>query len=225
MIELEVLQGVKLEPIYPINPHKYTRYPIMTEPLIFRIMVAILLLVFVAHRAYYNRRFPPPESETTDKLDPNQSSTLSAIIFILAFVSTAIYIFYPDLISWASIALPNWLRWLGLGIALAGFLLLEWSHRTLGQNWSDQPRITETQQLVQTGPYRWVRHPIYSAFLLILGSTLFITANWLVGGLWITAVSSDAVIRIRYEEKAMLKKFGDDYKHYQRRTGLFFPRF
>jgi protein-S-isoprenylcysteine O-methyltransferase Ste14 len=102
---------------------------------------------------------------------------------------------------------------------------LEWSHHALGQNWSDQPRITETQQLVQTGPYRWVRHPIYSAFLLILGSTLFITANWLVGGLWIAAVSSDAVIRIRYEEAAMLNKFGEEYREYQHRTGLFLPRF
>jgi protein-S-isoprenylcysteine O-methyltransferase Ste14 len=142
----------------------------MTEPLTFRILVALLLLVFVVYRAYYNRRFPPPERETTDKLDSSRSSTLSAIIFILAFVSTAIYIFYPGLISWGSIPLPDWLRWLGLGIAGAGFLRLEWSHHALGQNWSDQPRITETQQLVQTGPYRWVRHPIYSAFLLILGS-------------------------------------------------------
>ena len=146
----------------------------MTEPLIYRILVAVLLLVFIAHRAYYNRKFPPPEGETADKLESSRSATLSAVIFILAFISTAIYIFFPSLISWASIPLPDWLRWLGLGIAGAGFLLLEWSQRALGQTWSDQPRITETQQLVQTGPYRWVRHPIYSAFLLILGSAGFI---------------------------------------------------
>ncbi len=224
MIELAALQGSGLDSECLSNLPRVTFYSTMTEPLTYRILVAVLLLAFVAHRAYYNRRLPPQESETIDKLGSSRGSTLSVIIFLLAFVSTAIYIFIPSLISWASIPLPDWIRWLGLGIAFAGFLLLEWSHRALGQNWSDQPRITQAQQLIQTGPYHWVRHPIYSAFLLILGSTLFITANWLVGGLWIAAVSSDAALRIRYEEAAMLNKFGDDYREYQRRTGQIFPR-
>jgi protein-S-isoprenylcysteine O-methyltransferase Ste14 len=197
----------------------------MTEPLLYRILVVILIIAFVVHRGYYSRKFPPSESETTDKLGSNRGSTISAIIFVLALIATVIYIFFPNLVDWASIPLPGWMRWLGVGIALAGFLLLEWSHRTLGGNWSDQPRITETQQLVQSGPYQWIRHPIYTSFLLILGATLLITANWLVGGLWIAAVGSDGLIRIRYEEAAMLKKFGEDYVDYQRKTGLILPRF
>jgi protein-S-isoprenylcysteine O-methyltransferase Ste14 len=68
-----------------------------------------------------------------------------------------------------------------VGVALAGFALLEWSHRSLGAEWSEQPRLTQSQRLVQSGPYRWVRHPIYCSFLLILGSTLLISANALVG--------------------------------------------
>jgi protein-S-isoprenylcysteine O-methyltransferase Ste14 len=197
----------------------------MSEPLLYRILVVVLILSFVAHRGYYNRKFPPSESETTDILGSSRGSVLSGIIFVLALITTFIYIIFPHLASWASIPLPDWLRWLGVGIAFTGFLLLEWSHRALGQNWSDQPRITETQRLVQSGPYKWIRHPIYSSFLLILGSTLLITANWIVGGLWIAAVSSDGLLRIRYEEGAMEVKFGDDYKDYQRRTGLILPRF
>jgi len=65
----------------------------------------------------------------------------------------------------------------GLGMALAGFALLRWSHQALGKNWSDRPRITQGQQLVSEGPYRRIRHPIYTAFLLILGSSLFVSAN------------------------------------------------
>jgi protein-S-isoprenylcysteine O-methyltransferase Ste14 len=197
----------------------------MTEPLLYRILVVLLMIAFVAHRGYYNRKYPPSEIETTDKLGSSRDSTISGIFFVLAFIATLIYIFFPNLISWASIPVPVWIRWLGVGIAIAGFLFLEWSHRALGSNWSDQPRITETQQLVQSGPYRRIRHPIYTSFLLILGSTLLITANWLVGGLWIAAVASDGLLRIRYEEAALLKKFGDDYKDYQRRTGLILPRF
>jgi len=182
------------------------------------------MIAFILHRGYYSRKYPSSEDETTDELSSSRGSTFSAIIFVLALIATLVYIIFPNLVSWASIQLPAWVRWLGVGIAVAGFLLLEWSHRALGRNWSDQPRITETQQLVQSGPYRWIRHPIYTSFLLILGSTLLITANWFVGGLWIAAVSSDGLIRIRYEEAAMLKKFGDDYIDYQRRTGLILPR-
>lgn len=196
----------------------------MTEPLLFRILVVLLMIAFILHRGYYSRKYPSSEDETTDELSSSRGSTFSAIIFVLALIATLVYIIFPNLVSWASIQLPAWVRWLGVGIAVAGFLLLEWSHRALGRNWSDQPRITETQQLVQSGPYRWIRHPIYTSFLLILGSTLLITANWFVGGLWIAAVSSDGLIRIRYEEAAMLKKFGDDYIDYQRRTGLILPR-
>jgi len=196
----------------------------MPEPFLYRILVVVLIIIFVAHRGYYNRKFPPSERGTTDKLGSSGGSTLSAIIFALALIATVIYIVFPHLVSWASMPLPDWLRWFGVGISFTGFLLLEWSHRALGQNWSDQPRITETQQLVQIGPYKWIRHPIYSSFLLILGSTLLITANWLVGSLWIAAVSSDGFLRIRYEEAALEKKFGNDYKEYQRRTGLIFPR-
>lgn len=196
----------------------------MTEPILYRILVFMLLLVFVVHRGYNNRKFPPSEDETTDKLGSSRGSTLSTIIFSLALIATILYIFLPHLISWTSIPLPACVRWSGVGIATAGFLLLESSHRALGQNWSDQPRITESQQLVQSGLYQWIRHPIYSSFLLILGSTLLITANWFVGGLWIVTISSDGLIRIRYEEAAMLKKFGKEYKDYLSRTGLLLPR-
>ena len=194
------------------------------EPLIYRLLVLVLLLAFVAHRAYYTRKLPASESETVDKIQPGPLSRAASVIFLLALASSAIYIFIPRLIAWAAIPFPAWVRWLGVGLALAGFLLLEWSHRALGKNWSDQPRITQTQSLVQNGPYRRVRHPIYTAFLLILGSTLLIAASWLVGGLWILAVSLDIFPRMRYEEAAMLKQFGEEYQHYMQRTGRLLPR-
>jgi protein-S-isoprenylcysteine O-methyltransferase Ste14 len=132
--------------------------------------------------------------------------------------------FSRGLVAWAAIPFLAWVRWLVVVVALAGFLLLEWSQRSLGHNWSDQPRITQTQSLAQTGPYRWIRHPIYSAFLLIPGSTLLIAANWLVGGLWIVAVTLDIIARMRYEEAAMVRQFGEEYRNYQKHTGRLLPR-
>lgn len=78
--------------------------------------------------------------------------------------------------------------------------------------------------MITGGPYRWIRHPIYAAFLLILGSPLLISANWFVGGLWIAMTGLDIASRIRTEEAMMLGQFGEQYQAYMRRTGRLFPR-
>ena len=78
--------------------------------------------------------------------------------------------------------------------------------------------------MVASGPYRWVRHPIYAAFLLILGSLLLISANWCIGGLWIGMTGLDIASRIRTEEAMMVSRFGAPYRAYLRRTGRLTPR-
>ena len=197
----------------------------MTEPLLFRILYAALLIGFVAHRAYYTRKFPARENETLTRLSNSTSSKAANILALLALISSAIYIIAPSYVAWASIPLPSYARWLGVGIALTGFLLLELSHRALASNWSDQPRITQSQQFIRTGPYRKIRHPIYTSFLLILGSSLLITSNWLVGLLWIASVGLDISARIRFEERAMQDQFGQEFTEYKTTTGILFPRF
>jgi protein-S-isoprenylcysteine O-methyltransferase Ste14 len=196
----------------------------MTEPILFRFLVALLLAAFAAHRAYYTRKFPPSEAATVDKLQPSPASRLASILSIVALASSAIYVIDPRWITWASLPLPLWTRWLGVVVAVGGFALLEWSHRSLGRDWSDQPRLTQSQRLVQSGPYRWIRNPIYTSFLLILGSTLLISANWLVGLSWIASVAIDTAVRIRYEEALMSARFGDEYRAYAGRTGRLLPR-
>lgn len=73
------------------------------------------------------------------------------------------------------------------------------------------------------GPCRWVRQPIKTAFLLILGSTLLISTNWFLGAAWIGMVVLDIISRIQYEEEKMISHCGDKYLTYCERTGRFFP--
>ena len=84
-----------------------------------------------------------------------------------------------------------------------------------------QPR--EQATLVTTGPYRWIRHPMYTAALTLGVAATLITANAVmaIGGLGMFALLA---ARSRTEERRLIEKFGDAYRDYQRRTGRFLPR-
>ena len=88
--------------------------------------------------------------------------------------------------AWAAVPLPVWLRWTGVGLALIAGSLLVWMFRTLGRNLTDTVVTRKQHTLVTGGPYRWVRHPLYSsAALAIVGNSL-VAANWfffVTGGL------------------------------------------
>lgn len=77
--------------------------------------------------------------------------------------------------------------------------------------------------MVINGPYQWIRHPIYSSFLLILGSTFLISANWFIGGSWIMMMALDISVRINSEEELQISRYGDQYRDYMTRTGRIFP--
>ena len=69
-----------------------------------------------------------------------------------------------------------------------------------------------------------IRHPIYTAFILILGSTLLVSANWLIGLTWIEMTILEIVSRIHFEENLMLEYFGDQYREYMNHTGRLLPK-
>ena len=190
----------------------------------FRIILAVIFITFILHRGYYSRKHKPVEAESLTVRKPEPNSPLITLLSISGLVSLLLTLFAPRYIEWASLPIPNWVRWLGVGLAAAGFALLQWSQITLGKNWSDTPRIIKTQQLVTAGPYRRIRHPIYTAFLLILGSPLLITGNLLLGLSWLGMTTLDIRGRVAFEESALVDHFGEDYRQYQERTGALLPK-
>ena len=158
----------------------------MQNELTFRLLLAGLVLSFILHRGLQTRRRAPEAGRVARKLGTSGGLSVS-IISLLALASSLVYILLPDWLAWAQLPLPLWLRWLGVPLAAGGFALLEWSQAALDKNWSDQPVQLEGHTLTQSGPYAWIRHPIYTGFLVILSAPLFISANWLIGLSWIAA--------------------------------------
>lgn len=190
---------------------------------IFRILLPVLIIAFAFHRGYYVRKHGP-EQDTLKKREEGLLSRVAGVLGLLGFVAVLIYAVNPDWLVWASLSFPVWLHWAGVGVALLGFGLLQWAQNTLGRNWSDTPRMMKEQALVTGGPYRFVRHPIYTAFLLILGSLLFVSANWFIGLTWIGMTVLEVASRIGFEERLLLEYFGDQYRDYMKRTGRLLPR-
>jgi protein-S-isoprenylcysteine O-methyltransferase Ste14 len=195
----------------------------METETIFRIIVPLVILTFALHRGYYVRKHGE-EQNTLKKREEGLASRIAGVLGLLGFVTILLYAIHPTWLSWASLPFPLWLRWVGVGIALLGFALLQWAQHTLGKSWSDTPRMIKEQSLITGGPYRFIRHPIYTAFLLILGSTLFISANWLIGLAWIGMTALEIASRIGFEESLMLEYFGDQYREYMQKTGRLLPK-
>jgi len=194
-----------------------------TESL-FRVILSSLIVGFVTHRAYYTRRLRASRADGPLQPTRDKASSPADLLSLPALLAMAIYIIRPEWLAWSSLPLPPWLRWIGVGVAILGFGLLQWSQVTLGRNWSDSPQILRGQTLTTHGPYRWLRHPIYAAFLMILGSSLLIAANWLVGLLWFAMTALDVRPRILLEEALMIAQFGDSYREYMRFAGALLPR-
>ena len=108
-------------------------------------------------------------------------------------------------------------------MTLAGIVLRQWSIWILGRFFSPNVRIITGQKIVREGPYRILRHPAYTGFLMIfigLGLALRTWVGTLVNIILLTAA---IYYRIRVEENAMKKEFGDEYVEYSRKTKRLIP--
>ena len=195
----------------------------MESETIFRILLPALLVAFSGHRGYYIRKHGE-ERNTLKRREESLISKIAGILGMIGFVASVVYAIRPDWLSWASLPLPLWLRWAGVILALLGFVLLQWAQTTLGKSWSDTPRMIKEQALITSGPYQLIQHPIYTSFLMILGATLMISANWLIGLAWSGMAVLEIASRIGFEETLMHEFFGDQYREYMKHTGRLFPK-
>ena len=101
--------------------------------------------------------------------------------------------------------------------------LFVWTFRSLGKNLTDTVVTRQQHTLVQHGPYRWIRHPLYSSAALLIAALSLIAANWFFFAVG-AALLCVLIMRTRTEEENLVARFGDSYRQYMERTGRFVPR-
>jgi len=113
--------------------------------------------------------------------------------------------------------------WLGLVALVGSLVLFRLTHKQLGRNWSVTLETRQEHKLVTDGLYAWVRHPMYTSFLLSAIAQLLLLPNWVAGPIGIVAFCILFVFRVGREEALMIETFGDGYRAYMRRTARIVP--
>lgn len=191
--------------------------------LLARLAIGLLLLgavvIGMPHRVRAERAGGPvPRSH-----DPAWFLRTMGVVGPLLLLSWVTFVINPRWLGWSAMALPNWLRVAGLPIGLVALAGFKWMFVHLGSNVTSTSMPRAQATLVTSGPYRWVRHPMYSVVALLSVAVTLLTTSWLVGACGVAAFAL-LVARSRLEERRLVEKFGDAYRHYQRGTGRVVPR-
>jgi protein-S-isoprenylcysteine O-methyltransferase Ste14 len=191
---------------------------------IFRILAALILFTGIGISSYFRRKADRDTGEKISRtVDGFVMRTLITIGGLTLWLSPLVYLLNPGWMAWSKIGLPEWVRWLGVGFGILCVIGIYWLFISIGSGITPSSATRKQHTLVTSGPYRWVRHPLYT-----VGSSLFISFgmmadNWFIAGLGILTFILMA-IRTPKEEANLIEKFGDEYREYMKRTGRFFPK-
>lgn len=134
-----------------------------------------------------------------------------------------LYVVHPGALTWSFVAMPDGLRWMGAVVAAATVPLVTAAQRAIGRNVSPTVTTHDDHELVTTGPYRWVRHPLYTAGTAIFTGLGLLASSWFL--LLSAAVALVLVtVRLPHEEARLEARFGQRYRDYAASTGRFLPR-
>ncbi len=107
--------------------------------------------------------------------------------------------------------------------AVGSVLLIMLAVKTLGKEWSVTARLVEGHELVVTGPYAYVRHPIYTGMLGMLLATGMAVSHWLALVAALVVFFIGTMIRVRSEEGLLREAFGEEFDNYRRRVSTIIP--
>ena len=196
----------------------------MTEN-IFRISAALILFTAVGISSYFRIKADRDTGEKISRrVDGTAMMTVIKLAGLLLWFSPLVYLVNPNWMAWSKIGLPESVRWLGIGLGVLCVVLVYWLFSSIRSGITPTSATRADHKLVTSGPYRWVRHPLYT-----VGSSLFISFgimadNWFIATLGILAFIAMAV-RTPKEEANLIERFGNEYREYMKQTGRFLPKF
>lgn len=190
----------------------------------FRWLILAVLLSALTVSGYHRARARLGGETVARRREGLRFVALRGLLALLLFGGILAHVVRPDWMGWASLDMPQMLRWLGLGLGLLTVPAVHWVLSTLGRNVTETVLTKDRHELVTGGPYRWVRHPLYTAGLTLFLALGLMASSWFVLLATVIAFALLCALVIPREEQALLAKFGDRYQAYMLGTGRLVPR-
>lgn len=161
----------------------------------------------------------------TKKVAVDENSGLR--VLRLAFIAALFVLLGTDWLrigplGWRFVPLDSAITWVGVLITGAGVALAIWARWRLGRNWSDKVVLKVDHELIRSGPYRYLRHPIYTGILVALAGTALVIGEWR-GVVAVILMGTNYYIKATREEKILAANFGEAFAEHKKRTGFFLP--
>ena len=184
------------------------------------VWIASMLLLTVIRLPYAKR------TQANTITDKRAASTERPLLALVAIGGTFLPLVHlgTGLFSFADYRLPDWAVIVGTAVLIPAYWLFWRSHADLGRNWSATTELRQEHDLVTSGVYKRIRHPMYAAIWLIFLVQPLLVQNWIAGLAGPLAFAIMYFIRVPYEEAMMRDGFGEAYDVYCARAGCLFPR-
>jgi protein-S-isoprenylcysteine O-methyltransferase Ste14 len=182
----------------------------------------VVMQAYFSYRLHILKEHKPAEPQELRR-EGRWPSIVRVVRSTLLVVFLVLYALGNPWLRTLSLPFYGWVRATGIIMGTLSLMLYAWSRLTIGRAWSSPLRMQEKHQLVTTGPYAVVRHPIYLSMILFMTGITLVTGNWfLIAFLLISFV--DLMVRIPKEERMMIEEFGKEYDEYRLRTGKLLPK-
>lgn len=169
---------------------------------------------------------PRQLADTDGRISSKKTSHIEIAIkitYVFWILGMMAYAFNISFMEKFAISLSDSVRWLGVCLTVPCFFLLSWSHKELGYFYSSKLELLDDHCLVKSGPYAWIRHPMYTTMIMLFVSASLISSNILV---FIPNIVASILFYCRtfIEEKMLVERFKEQYIDYQKNTGRIFPK-
>ena len=195
----------------------------MSADTLFRSVTAILMAMMIGISIHFRHRADRTGGRVGRHEEPAPVRIGLSLSGLLGFGGLLAYFFWPSLLAPTMLAVPVGVRWIGVALLATSTLATYWIFRSLGSNVTRTVLTRDGATLVTSGPYRFVRHPLYTNGALAFTALSLATTSW-----WFAASVALGMallaVRTRQEEAHLSARFGAAWSDYAATTGRFLPR-
>jgi len=189
----------------------------------FRLFALAIFLIGASIGFYYRYKAEKAGEPISWNEEGAVVMVLLRVFGLVGWLSVITYLVNPAWMKWSEMPLPDWARWVGVIAGAVSVPLLYWLFKSIGKNITQTVKIRKEHELVTNGPYRWVRHPLYSVGTLLFVSFALMASNWFIGLATLASLVM-LMVRLPKEESNLIERFGDEYREYMKRTGRLIPK-